>query len=174
MSAIFCPPGGSSANFAVLDSHVCVLANEKLDHRLMAVKRRIVQTRAGIVKASRNDVDLCALSQEKLCCRNVAVHASIDEGIVENALAIIRPRGELCRQLLLAGVVEVRAVNDLKVSPGPVDYAGFRLQSAVVIEKTFDAIRVPKAGGDTQVVNGCTTPEQQIYHLSAIPVECLL
>jgi len=56
------------------------------------------------------------------------VHASIDESIVENALAIIRPRDELCRQLLLAGGVEVRAVNDFKVSPGPSDCAGFRFR----------------------------------------------
>ena len=140
----------------------------------MAIERRIVQTRAGVVEASGYRVDLRAFLQEQIRRIHVPVHAGIHEGVINDALPVIGPRIELGCQLLLAGRIEVRILDDVQIAPWPVDRAGLRLQSSIAVEEPLDQIRPAQAGGYAEILNGRAPANQKIDHSAAVPIQRLL
>ena len=91
----------------------------------------------GVIKTAGNNVDLRALFQQQLRGIDVAVHARIDERIVDDALTILRPRIDTIRQRLSFPRRLIRVSNRVEITPRPVNLAGLWLQASIGIEITL-------------------------------------
>src|SRR5262245_48410506 len=102
MPAVIGPAGGSSSDFMILNLHISAPLNEKLRHCLMTIKRSVVQAASRIIKAPGDGVDLGTFFQKQSGGLDVSVHAGVHKSVVDDALAVIVPRAELCFQGVLS------------------------------------------------------------------------
>src|SRR5438309_9521012 len=133
-----------------------------------------MQPRTRVIKSSRNDVNLCPVLQEPLRRLDVTVHASVDECVVDDALAVLRPLVNAGGKLQFVRFREIRVRVSFQSSPWPGDLAGLRPQTPVGIEISFDQICATQASCDTEVLHCGSTFKQQSNHVPAFPVESLL
>ena len=80
----------------------------------------------------------------------------------------------LAARLVFALSIVIRLLDHVQVAPRPIDRAGFGPKTAIALEKAVNHILAAKAGGDAQVMNGGTAPNQQIDDVTTVPIQCLL
>src|SRR5215471_18325500 len=61
--------------------------------------------------------------------------------------------------------------DDAQVAPGPVDCAGLRLETAVVVEKRLNEIHATQPCCNPEILNGGTTFQEQAYHAATVPIQ---
>src|SRR5687767_3951275 len=101
VAAVLGPAGGGRADFRVLNITIGAVRKQELNHRTMAVERCVVQACGGIVETAGNHVDLSAFFQQQFGGVDVAVHASKNEGVIDDALPVLRPGVDVVDQRLL-------------------------------------------------------------------------
>src|SRR6185312_9711908 len=136
-----------------------------------AVERCVVKRGSGEVETSGDRVDFRSPLQQQLGRLDVAVHAGINEGVVDNVLTIVLEGGILRRQFSLAFRVVVRGSDDAEIAPGPVDPAGFWQKATVECEEGCDQVRPTQSGGGAEVVNLRAALQKKLSRLHLVPVE---
>ncbi len=99
------------------------------------------------------------------------VHACVDKRVVDDALAILRPRVNPIGECLFPGRRMIRTRNSSEIATRPVDLSGLRFQIVVVIEVVLDQIGAAECGSGAQVPNFRAAFEQQRNHILVIPVQ---
>ena len=63
VAAVIGPAGGCGVDLGVLYVSIGAVVQEELDHRAMPVERCVMESRAGVIEAARDRIDLGAFVQ---------------------------------------------------------------------------------------------------------------
>ena len=123
----------------------------------MAAERGVVQRRAGVVEAGRDQVHFGATSEQEFDDFGASPCGGVDQGIAQDL-----PR--------VAPVV----LRDRRRSEWPLDLASRRGQGPRLVEARRDYLHVSNRRGCAEVRHGCPSRQQQRHRIRVPEVESLL
>src|SRR6516225_8504629 len=130
------------------------MSQELIDHLAMAAERGVVQRRAGVVEAGRDQVQFGAVSEQEFDDFGASPCGGVDQGIAQDL-----PR--------VAPVV----FRDRRGSKWPFDLTSRRGQGPRLVEARRDYLHVSKCRGCAEVRHGCFSRQEQRYRFWVAEVE---